>query len=577
MTALPPHRPGHPATTPVLDIRDLNVSFGPRGRRAPVVQGVSLQVEPGQCLALVGESGSGKSVTARAVVGLAGTGAEVSAERLQVGGTDVPGLGARGLRHLRGTQVGFVLQDALVSLDPLRPVGREIADALRGAGLGPTRRRERVIELLTAAGVPEPERRARQRPGELSGGLRQRALIASALALDPPLLIADEPTTALDATVQRQILDLLEQLKAAGTAILLISHDLAVVDRIADRVAVMHEGRIVEQGESTTVLTRPAHDYTRRLIRAVPTGRPRGSRLSDRPAPAATEVLRRSRPSPVPATDPAAAGHGAPAPLLAVEKVGKNYQGPDGTSHQVLDGVGLQLEAGRTLGLVGESGSGKSTLARIVLGLTAPDTGTVTLDGLPWSALPERLRRPHRHRIGAVYQDPLGSFDPRLTVRQILTDALTVHAGPGNPGKGELDRRVAGLLDAVGLAATVADRRPARLSGGQRQRVAIARALAPGPELLVCDEAVSALDVSVQAQILDLLDDLQREFHLAYLFISHDLGVVQHMSDDIAVMTAGRIVETGPAADVFATPAHPYTRRLLDAAPRLPAAAAATE
>ncbi|UGQ11971.1 ABC transporter ATP-binding protein [Yinghuangia sp. ASG 101] len=561
------HLPGLAAPTqappgrPVVDVRDLHVSFGTRTARTDVVAGVSFTLHPGRCLALVGESGSGKSVTARSLIGLAGPGAHIRADHLRVRGTDVLDAAPRALRALRGADVGLVLQDALVSLDPLRPVGREIADTLRLHGrLSAARRRERVVELLERAGVPQPEQRARQRAGEMSGGLRQRALIAAAIALDPPVLIADEPTTALDAGVQGQILDLLEQVKADGTALLLISHDLAVVERVADTIAVMHHGRIVEQGSPDDVLTRPRHDYTRQLIRAVPAGHPRGTRLSAR--------MSRTGALTLPGTPPELPDAARPddAPLIEARDLVKHYRDPDGTTRVVVDHVGFALHRGRTLGLVGESGSGKTTTARIVLGLTAPDSGTVELYGQPWSDLPERERRTRRAHIGAVYQDPLGSFDPRLTVRQILVDVLT-HGRRKRAAAHDKD--VAALLDTVGLPGTVADRRPRHLSGGQRQRVAIARALAPRPRVLVCDEPVSALDVSIQAQILDLLDELQRELGLAYLFISHDLGVVQHVSDTIAVTRHGRIVEHGDAAQVFANPRHPYTRSLLDAAPRL--------
>ncbi|PPF80296.1 ABC transporter ATP-binding protein [Subtercola sp. Z020] len=565
----------------VLDVQNLRVGFRSGRETTTVVDGVGFTLEPGRCLALVGESGSGKSVTARSILGLAGQNATVTADRLVVGTKNVLTLSVRQLRGLRGADVGLVLQDALVSLDPLRTVGREIADALRlHTRLSPGERSARVQQLLVDVGVPQPEFRARQRSGELSGGLRQRALIASAIALDPPLLIADEPTTALDTTVQEQILLLLERLKREGTAVLLISHDLAVVGRIADRIAVMTDGRIVEQGPADRVLGDPQHEYTKRLIRAVPAGRPRGTPLAPAAAPEVEPEV-----APATAADAHAVrreggaergarlagkdgggGRTAGAPALEAHGLVKSYRNPDGSRRVVVDDVSLSLARGQTLGLVGESGSGKTTTARLVLGLTAPDAGTVALGGAPWSILSERERRPERRRIGAIYQDPLGSFDPRWTVREILTDALT--DGRSTRDRGQLPA-LTELLDSVGLAGSLADRRPLHLSGGQRQRVAIARALAPQPDILVCDEPVSALDVSVQAQVLDLLDELQRERGLSYLFISHDLGVVQHMSDTVAVMLDGRIVESGPSATLFANPADPYTRRLLAASPRL--------
>ncbi|MDF2443697.1 MAG: peptide/nickel transport system ATP-binding protein ddpF [Subtercola sp.] len=573
----------NPLTGPVLDVRNLTVGFGDRKASTTVVRDVSFSLDPGQCLAIVGESGSGKSVTARSIIGLAGAGAVTGATRLAVNGSDVLSLSPAKLRRLRGADVGFVLQDALVSLDPLRPVGREIADALRlHTNLSVAQRNARVQELLTAVGVPQPEYRARQRSGELSGGLRQRALIASAIALDPPLLIADEPTTALDATVQEQILQLLERLKQQGTAVLLISHDLAVVNRIADRIAVMNNGKIVEEGTAEQILQAPEHEYTKQLIRAIPAGRPRGTTLSATPIRLTERQLqvvgsgtrelaqdargRADRPAGAPQPTAATSPGGSGSIVLEANNLVKHYRNPDGTKRLVVDNVSLSLPHGTTLGLVGESGSGKTTTARLALGITQPDAGTVNLLGAPWSSLSEAERRPDRRRIGAIYQDALGSFDPRWTVRQLLTDSLTF----GASWRGDSQRaEVAELLDAVGLPLAVADRRPLHLSGGQRQRVAIARALAPKPEVIVCDEPVSALDVSVQAQVLDLLDELQRVLHVSYLFISHDLGVVQHVSDTVAVMSEGRIVETGTSEQIFTSPQHDYTRQLLAAAPRL--------
>jgi peptide/nickel transport system ATP-binding protein len=547
-------------TGPLVDVRDLNVSFRGRNGVTPVVRNVSFSLEAGTSLALVGESGSGKSVTARSLIGLAGANALTTASALTVRGNDVLGLSGAKLRRMRGADVGFVLQDALVSLDPLRPIGREIGDALRlHSSLSLAQRNARVLELLADVGVPQPEHRARQRSGELSGGLRQRALIASAIALNPPILIADEPTTALDATVQEQILALLERLKEAGTAVLLISHDLAVVNRVADTIAVMSGGEIVEIGPTDQILQDPVHEYTKQLLRAVPTGRPRGTTLS------ATPVTLTERQRAV-MTSASTAPVARDTPVLEAANLSKHYRNPDGSKRLVVDDVSFSLRAGTTLGLVGESGSGKTTTARIALGVTAAESGSVRLLGEPWSELREVDRRTNRRRIGAIYQDPLGSFDPRWTVRQLLTDALTLgDSWRGNNHSAEVSE----LLDAVGLASTVADRRPLHLSGGQRQRVAIARALAPKPEVIVCDEPVSALDVSVQAQVLDLLDELQRALGLSYLFISHDLGVVQHVSDTVAVMRDGRIVETGTSEQIFTTPRHEYTRQLLDAAPRL--------
>ncbi|MGO2313396.1 MAG: dipeptide ABC transporter ATP-binding protein [Brachybacterium tyrofermentans] len=539
--------------TPLITAENLAIAFD----GTPVVHDVSFTLRAGSCLGIVGESGSGKSVTARSLLGLNSSNATVTGTRLEVGddpltATDLLTATEEQFRRLRGSRIGYVLQDALVSLDPIRTVGAEIAEPLRLHGVPRAERPERVRELLAAAGVPEPELRARQLPGELSGGLRQRALIAAALALDPEILLADEPTTALDVTVQAEILALLEDNLSEGRAIILISHDLAVVERLADHVLVMREGRVVEQGPTREVLTRPQHPYTQRLIAAVPSAHSRGERLSAAPPqqilPDRTSQSER----------PVDVG-----PVLSVQGVSKSYRGPDGRDRTVVDDVSFDLHAGETLGIVGESGSGKSTTAWMSLALTRPTTGTVLLDGLPWSELPERTRRARRRGISVVHQDSLGSFDPRWTAGRIIADAL-----PADVPRSDRARRVGELLDSVGLAPEHAARHPLSLSGGQRQRVSIARALATDPEILVLDEPVSALDVSIQAQVLDLLGDLQQALGTAYLFISHDLGVIHHISDRVLVMQGGRIVESGSADEVFFTPQHDYTRQLVDALPR---------
>ncbi|MFI2362878.1 dipeptide ABC transporter ATP-binding protein [Promicromonospora sp. NPDC019610] len=577
---------------PVLDVRDLAVSFA--GRQ--VVDGVSLQVAAGECVAIVGESGSGKSVTARSVVGLAGEGARVSAARLSVAGQDVLSLSARRLRKLRGGTVGLIAQDALVSLDPLRPVGREIGDTLAlHTDLDAAARRARTLQLLERVGLPDAELRAGQRPGQLSGGQRQRALIAAGIAAGPRLVIADEPTTALDQPVQAGVLRLLGQLRDEGTGVLLISHDLSVVLGIADRVLVMTDGVVVEEGTPAEVFEHPRHPYTRKLVDAVPAGRARGESLTGGAGASSSGAAAAVVPPSAGAGAGGGAGAGAGAGaderrdsrVLCRDKAtistfdrsgGDGAGGAQGVLVEArglsrvfhvggreivaADDVSFALRAGRTLGLVGESGSGKSTTARLLLGLEHPDAGEVTLLGEPWSPLPEARRRPRRPLVGAVFQDALSSFDPRWTVGAVLADAVTfgrsVRPGP-------VRAEIAALLDTVGLDPALAARRPLHLSGGQRQRVAVARALAAQPRVLVLDEPVSALDVSVQAQVLDLLDRLQRERDLAYLLITHDLGVALHMSDDVAVMQEGRIVEQGPASSVFEDPEHPYARLLRDA------------
>ncbi|WP_321867099.1 ABC transporter ATP-binding protein [Burkholderia cenocepacia] len=536
------------AAVPLVRIERLTIGFrGPRGTQ-PVVGPLDLAVHAGECVALVGESGSGKSVTARSLVGLNGPRAVIDAARFEIAGTDARGHRERDWRTIRGRRIGYVLQDALVSLDPLWRVRDLVAEALHD-----TRRHDvaaRSADLLRAVGIDDPERRLPQYPHQLSGGLRQRVLIGTAIAGGASLLIADEPTTALDMTVQRQILSLLRARRDAGDTILLISHDLAVVADLADRVLVMRAGQVVEQGPARDVLSAPAHPYTRALLAAIPTAASRGFRL------ASAERV----PLPPKRID-------TQAPVLAVDALTKRYGERDAPA--AVDGVSFSLARGETLGIVGESGSGKSTVARIVLGLVEPDAGTVTLDGRPWNGIPEAARRTRRARLQLIAQDPYSSFDPRYSVGRIIGEGLEVAGLHGDARR----RRVLQLLDEVQLGAACFDRYPRELSGGQRQRVAIARAFASNPALLVADEPVSALDVSIQAQVLDLLADLQAEHGAAMLFISHDLGVVHHVADRILVMRRGRVVESGPVTQVFDAPSHPYTASLLDALPTLPGSA----
>ncbi|WP_221938879.1 ABC transporter ATP-binding protein [Mycobacterium sp. KBS0706] len=552
------------ASDALVRIRNLTIRFPGAAGKAAVVRGLDLTIHRGETVALVGESGSGKSVTARSLVGLTGPGAEVTADAFEIDGETVLRYRERHWRRLRGRRIGFVLQDALVSLDPLRRIGQQLSDAF-GARGGLRRRSEvhrRAAALLQSVGIPDPEHRLRQYPHQLSGGLRQRALIATAIAGQPDLVIADEPTTALDVTVQRQILELLEQRQRAGHTLLLISHDLAVVSRLADRVLVMRDGEVVEQGRTADLLTAPAHPYTRQLLDAVPSAASRGHRL----APASGEGRAHGRPRlPLPAKriDPQRR-------VLAAEGLQKRY-GTGAAAALVVDDVSFALAAGETLGIVGESGSGKSTVARIVLGLVDADAGRVLIDGQPWSELDERHRRARRARIQLIAQDALSSFDPRYSVERIVGESLDAVQVFG----AERRRRVREVLDAVRLGPTFLDRHPRELSGGQRQRVAIARAFAPRPQLLVADEPVSALDVSIQAQVLDLLAELQAESGTSLLFISHDLGVVHHLADRVVVMKGGRVVESGDVAAVFAAPRHSYTQALLDAVPTLAPAAAA--
>jgi peptide/nickel transport system ATP-binding protein len=548
---------------PLLEIEGLTVSFGPPSSPTTVVRDVSFSIAAGECVAIVGESGSGKSVTARSILGLAGPGSIVEARRLAVDGHDLSRRHERELRRLRGDVVGLISQDALVSLDPLRRVAAEVGDPLRLHHGGSRRDRDHaVIRLLEKVGVPRPELRARQYPHELSGGLRQRALIASGIAASPRLLIADEPTTALDMTVQAGILRLLSALRDEDTGLLLISHDLGVVAALADRVIVMRGGSIVDEGPTAAILDGGSHAYTRQLVRAVPAGVPRGTALLYRERrPASTQVA-----SPA-ATTEAPDGptvDRASLPVLTARGVEKTFgRGTDAT--HAVRGVDLDVHPGETIGVVGESGSGKTTLGRILLSLTEPDAGTVLLDGEPWSGVRERDRRSRRRLAGLVSQDTSSSVDPRWSVERVIADAL-----PPGLTSDERRRRVRDALVDVALDPALGSRSPRTLSGGQRQRVGIARALAAEPRVLVLDEPVSALDATVAAGVLDLLDHLQRNLGLAYVLISHDLSVVRHMSDRVAVMVDGAVVETGRTEAVFSSPSHAYTRRLLADVPVLP-------
>jgi peptide/nickel transport system ATP-binding protein len=531
---------------PLVEVEDLRVRFGPYG--PPVVEGMSFSLGRGECLAFVGESGSGKSVTSRALVGLAGYRSRVEARRLDFDGQDLRGFKEGDWRRIRGARIGFVMQDALGSFDPLRRIGSEIAESLRpNETLGRAARAAHAVELLKSVGVPEPELRALQYPGQLSGGLRQRALIASAIACRPELLIADEPTSSLDAPVQAQILALLESLQNENTGMLVISHDLAVVSRLADRIAVVWQGRIVEQGPTEAILQDPHHPYTKSLVFA------------------AAKVHSRRCDFPQAARSPGTGG-GTGIDVIRAVGLTKSYFGPDARRRAAVSSVSFALGAGETVGIVGESGSGKTTLARMLLGLEKPDDGVVELGGRAWQRAGAREQREARRAIQIVFQDPLGSFDPRFTVERVLGEALGISGSPRGP---ERRKRAVELLELVRLDEDTLGRRPIELSGGQRQRVAIARALAPQPKVLICDEPVSALDVSVQAQILELLAGLKARFGLACLFISHDLGIIRGISDRILVMKDGLIVESGNADDVFERPQHPYTRLLLGAIPKL--------
>lgn len=533
--------------TPLLRVEGLHVTFGEHA----AVRGVDLEVPAGRTVAVVGESGSGKSTTAAAVLGLLPTGGRITAGRIVFEGVDLAAADRRTLRSIRGGGIGYVPQDPLTNLNPVWKVGFQVAEALR-ANASSRQARRLAVQSLAEAGLPDPGRQAGRYPHQLSGGMCQRALIAIGLAGRPRLLIADEPTSALDVTVQRQVLDHLQRLtEELGTALLLITHDLALAAERAEAVVVMRRGSVVESGAAQEILRNPQHEYTRRLVAA---------------APALTAVTAaRPRPGAV----PAAAHTDAVLVAAGLTKVYRETRGAPWRRVELraVDNVSFGLRRASTLAIAGESGSGKSTLARMVLGLLQPTSGTVTFDGEPIRDLPRDEELAFRRRVQPVFQNPYSSLDPRYSVFRAIEEPLRIHR---LGDRGQRAHTVRGLLDQVALPSSVLDRLPRELSGGQRQRVAIARALALRPEVLVLDEAVSALDVLVQAQILELLAELQRELGLAYLFISHDLAVIRQIADDVMVMRAGRVVERAPAREVFANPQHDYTRRLLAAIPHPP-------
>ncbi|QNS08027.1 dipeptide ABC transporter ATP-binding protein [Streptomyces xanthii] len=506
----------------LIEVKDLSISFG----AVRAVRNLSFSLEPGRALGIVGESGSGKSASAYALLGLhRGTGAEVSGS-VRVAGVDVREADDAELRSLRGAKAAMVFQDPLSSLDPYYAVGDQIAQVYRvHRRVSRRAARARAVEVLDRVRIPDAARRARSRPHEFSGGMRQRALIAMALACEPQLLIADEPTTALDVTVQAQILDLLHQLRQeTGMGLVLVTHDVGVAAESVDDVLVMRAGRAVERGPVGAVLAAPAESYTRALLAAVP-------RIDGAAAPA--------RPGPADAGEP----------LVEAVDVHQVF-GRRSAATKAVDGVTLGVRRGETLGIVGESGSGKTTLGRMLVGLLEPSAGRVV----------------RRGRVQMVFQDPHSSLNPRRSIGESVADPLRA---AGRLDEGAIRARVGELLAQVGLEADQYDRYPHEFSGGQRQRVGIARALAADPDLIVCDEAVSALDVTTQAQVTELLGRLQRELGLALVFIAHDLAVVRQVSDRVAVMRAGRVVEEGPVDEVYARPQDPYTRQLLAAVPAL--------
>ncbi|BCI80522.1 ABC transporter ATP-binding protein [Mycolicibacterium sp. TY66] len=546
---------------PLLDIRDLQVDFRAQGKSVPAVRGVSLTVYPGQTVAIVGESGSGKSTTAAAVLGLLpGTG-KVTGGQILFDGQDLATASRRDFEKIRGSGVGLVPQDPNTNLNPVWRVGFQIRETLQANGAAKRGdARKRAIALLSEAGMRDADKRVNQFPHEYSGGMRQRALIAIGLACRPKLLIADEPTSALDVTVQRQILDHLEELTTElGTAVLLITHDLGLAAERASHLVVMYKGRVVESGPALQILQDPHHEYTKRLVRAAPSlaaRRTDGELVGDQALPLKVGT-----------TQHASSG---PQDVLVTTNLIKDFpiRGAvpfrGGSTFRAVNDVSFTLRRGTTTAVVGESGSGKSTVARMVLGLLEATSGTVHFDGKDVTSLRGADAKEFRRRVQPVFQNPYGSLDPMYSIYRAIAEPLNIH---GIGDKSSRTARVKELLDLVALPQSVMQRFPNELSGGQRQRVAIARALALNPEVVVCDEAVSALDVLVQAQILTLLRDLQNELGLSYLFITHDLAVVKEIAHNVIVMSRGEVVDSGPTDQVYENPTSDYTRMLIDAIP----------
>ena len=603
----------------LLEVRDLTVGFSTESELVSAVRGMNFGVDKGEVVALVGESGAGKSASAMAVVGLLPEYAEVTGS-VRLHGDELIGLSDERMSRVRGKSIGTVFQDPMSALTPVFTVGDQIAEAIEIHDKTTTRRaaRARAVELLDLVGIAQPQQRARAFPHELSGGERQRVVIAIAIANDPDLLICDEPTTALDVTVQAQILDVLKTARdVTGAGVLIITHDLGVVAEFADRALVMYAGRAVEVASVATLYRDRQMPYTAGLLGSVPRlDAPQGARLVPIPGappslaslppgcpfaprcPLAIDECRTAEPEPItvgpnhtaacirtdqvagrtaaeiygvstaPSTD--VAPKDTPV-VLRVENLAKTYKLTKGVvlrrtigEVRAVDGVSFELRQGRTLGIVGESGSGKSTTLHQILDLTAPQTGTIEVLGSDVSSLDTKSRRALRGDLQVVFQDPVASLDPRLPVFEVLAEPLTANGFD----KKRIDDRVSELLDIVGMRRADANRYPAEFSGGQKQRIGIARALALQPKILALDEPVSALDVSIQAGIINLLLDLQDQFGLAYLFVSHDLSVVKHLAHHVAVMFKGKIVEQGDGDQVFSNPQNEYTRRLLAAVPQ---------
>ncbi|WP_376705945.1 dipeptide ABC transporter ATP-binding protein [Mesorhizobium sp. ISC25] len=533
---------------PVLSVSGLSVAVrGEEGER-DVVSDLTFSLMRGETLCIAGESGSGKSMTALAIMGLLPQpAARIGSGSIRLGDQDLAALSESGMRRIRGDRIAMIFQEPMTSLNPVLSIGRQLTEAIEAhTSLSRSNSRLRALEALKAVRIPDAERRLEHYPHELSGGMRQRVMIAMALALNPDVLIADEPTTALDVTVQGEVLELLRDLQREhGTSIILITHDMGVVAEMADRVIIMRDGRMVEQGSAADIFNRPQADYTRELLAAVP--RIGGGRTAEDRQDATN----------------------MPAELVSVSDLHVRFDLHGGFFGRVdrrvhaVEGVSFSIAPHETLSLVGESGCGKSTTAKAIAGLV-PYTGSISIGGHDLSALSRKERKAVRRNVQMIFQDPFASLDPRMRVGDLVAEPLLIH------GLGDREQRhaqIAALFERVGLSADQMERYPHEFSGGQRQRICIARALALRPKLIIADESVSALDVSVQARVLRLLKELQREFGVAYLFISHDMAVVENISDRVAVMYLGQIVEMGTRDQIFSNPRHPYTKRLIEAVP----------